>query len=116
MYIGIDLGTTGCKVVLFSPSGEILQEYNKEYEVGKVTNQDPAYRKNFTIKENTKIVLTISKGTEMTTVPKVVGMEYETAVKEIENAKLKILEYEKPLYQSHSEEATNQEGSAVTLS
>ncbi len=33
MYIGIDLGTTGCKVVLFSPSGEILQEYNKEYEL-----------------------------------------------------------------------------------
>lgn len=33
MYIGIDLGTTGCKVVLFSPSGEILHEYNKEYEL-----------------------------------------------------------------------------------
>ena len=36
MYIGIDLGTTGCKVVLFSPSGEILQEYNKEYEREKI--------------------------------------------------------------------------------
>lgn len=33
MYIGIDLGTTGCKVVLFSPSGEIVCEYNKEYEL-----------------------------------------------------------------------------------
>lgn len=31
MYIGIDLGTTGCKVVLFSLEGEILCEYNKEY-------------------------------------------------------------------------------------
>lgn len=68
----------------------IAEEYNKEYEVGKVTNQDPAYRKNFTIKENTKISLTISKGTEMTTVPKVVGMEYESAVKDIESAKLKV--------------------------
>ena len=31
MYIGIDLGTTGCKVVLFAPDGTILCEYNEEY-------------------------------------------------------------------------------------
>lgn len=43
MYIGIDLGTTGCKVVLFSSSGEILREYNKEYELifkGSYVEQD----------------------------------------------------------------------------
>ncbi len=33
MYIGIDLGTTGCKVVLFSSEGKSLCEYNKEYEL-----------------------------------------------------------------------------------
>lgn len=33
MYIGIDLGTTGCKTVLFDPDGKVLCEYNKEYEL-----------------------------------------------------------------------------------
>ena len=66
------------------------EEYNSEVEAGKVSAQNPAYRKNFTIKENSKISLTISKGTELTTVPKVAGMEYSEAEKEITAKKLKI--------------------------
>lgn len=66
------------------------EEYNSEVEAGKVSVQNPAYRKNFTIKENSKISLTISKGTELTTVPKVAGMEYSEAEKEITAKKLKI--------------------------
>ncbi len=66
------------------------EEYNSEVEAGKVSVQNPAYRKNFTIKENSKISLTISKGTELTTVPKVAGMEYSEAEKEILAKKLKI--------------------------
>ena len=66
------------------------EEYNSEVEEGKVSAQNPAYRKNFTIKENSKISLTISKGTELTTVPKVAGMEYSEAEKEILAKKLKI--------------------------
>lgn len=66
------------------------EEYNSEVEAGKVSAQNPAYRKNFTIKENSKISLTISKGTELTTVPKVAGMEYSEAEKEILAKKLKI--------------------------
>lgn len=65
------------------------EEYNSEYDAGKVISQDPAYRNNYTIKENSKLLLVISKGTEMTTVPKIAGMEYEAAVKELNNAKLK---------------------------
>ena len=65
------------------------EEYNSEYDAGKVISQDPAYRNNYTIKENSKISLVISKGTEMTTVPKIAGMEYEAAVAELNNAKLK---------------------------
>lgn len=68
----------------------IAEEYNSEVEAGKVTVQNPPYRKNFTIKENSKISLTISKGTELTTVPKVAGMEYSEAEKEITAKKLKI--------------------------
>lgn len=33
MILGIDLGTTGCKAVLFSPSGEIMGESYLEYDV-----------------------------------------------------------------------------------
>lgn len=66
------------------------EDYSAEYEAGKVMSQDPAYRKNFTVKENTKITLVISKGIEMTIVPKVAGMEYEAAVEELNKSKLKV--------------------------
>ena len=65
------------------------EEYNTEYEAGKVISQNPEYRNNYTIKENSQISLVISKGTEMTIVPKVVGMEYNGAAEELNKAKLK---------------------------
>ena len=65
------------------------EEYSGDVEKGKVVSQDPTYRKNYTIKENSNIKIVISKGTEKTTVPKVVGMTYEEAVKELEKNKLK---------------------------
>lgn len=33
MYIGIDLGTTGCKNVLYNQNGDVLKEYYKEYDL-----------------------------------------------------------------------------------
>lgn len=33
MYIGIDLGTTGCKAVLYDSEGKALSEFNKEYSL-----------------------------------------------------------------------------------
>ena len=66
------------------------EDYSSEIESGRVITQDPAYRKTVKIKENSKIVLTLSKGTEKTMVPKVVGMSIEEAEKELTAAKLKI--------------------------
>lgn len=43
MYIGVDLGTTGCKTVMFAADGHILCEYNREYELilnGSYVEQD----------------------------------------------------------------------------
>ncbi|MBR6676584.1 MAG: FGGY-family carbohydrate kinase [Clostridia bacterium] len=43
MYIGIDLGTTGCKTVLFAEDSSVICEYNKEYELifkGTYVEQD----------------------------------------------------------------------------
>ena len=69
---------------------EITSEnYSKEYEAGKIMAQDPVYKANYMIKDNTKMKLTISKGTEMTTVPKVAGeISYEAAVEKLTVAKL----------------------------
>ena len=38
------------------------EEYNGEIEEGKVITQNPKYRKNYTIKENSKFEIVISKG------------------------------------------------------
>ena len=65
------------------------EEYSSEVEAGKIISQEPNYRKNYTIKENSTITVVISKGIEKVTVPKVVGMKYEDAVKELEKNKLK---------------------------
>lgn len=43
MYIGIDLGTTGCKTVMFDKNGDALCEYNREYDLifdGTFVEQD----------------------------------------------------------------------------
>ena len=65
------------------------EEYSGDVEAGKVISQDPAYRKNYTIKENSNIAIVISKGVEIVKVPKIVGMTYDEAVKELEKNKLK---------------------------
>ena len=66
------------------------EEYSESVEAGKVISQDPQYRKNYTIKENSNINIVVSKGIEKTKVPKVVGMKYEDATKELTKAKLKV--------------------------
>ncbi len=67
---------------------ELEPEYNAEVEAGKIIRQDPEYRENYTIKENTTIKVVISKGQELTIVPKVVGKEKEEAIAMLEEAKL----------------------------
>ena len=64
-------------------------EYNSEYEKGKVISQNPEYRENYNIKEGTTIKFVVSLGIEETTVPKVVGLKQEEAIKALEDAKLK---------------------------
>ena len=69
--------------------GEVKEEFNSEYEKGKVISQDPPYRENYNIKEGTTIKFVVSLGIEETTVPKVVGLKQEEAIKALEDAKLK---------------------------
>ena len=65
-------------------------DYSKDVEKGKVMKQTPEYREKFKMKQNTKMTITLSKGTEMTVVPKIVGeTSYDAAAKKITEAKLK---------------------------
>lgn len=67
------------------------EEYSTEYTEGQIMKQDPAYKENSkvsTIKEGSTIKLTISKGTEVTSVPKVAGMKKEEAIETLKQYKL----------------------------
>ena len=65
------------------------EEYNKEIEAGRIISQDPQYRENFTIKEGSSVVVVVSKGAELTTVPKVAGMTKDEGIQELKNYNLK---------------------------
>ena len=63
------------------------EEYNKDVPEGFIISQDPTYIK---VKQGSTVKVVVSKGEEKTTVPKVVGMEKDKAVKALEDAKLKV--------------------------
>lgn len=66
------------------------EEYNKDVPEGYVISQDPSYIENYNkVKQGSTVKVIISKGQEKTTVPKVVGMEKEEAIKALEDANLK---------------------------
>ena len=67
------------------------EEYDKEVPEGYVISQDPTYMERFNkVKQGSSVKVVISKGQEKTTVPKVVGMKQDEAVKALEDAKLKV--------------------------
>lgn len=65
------------------------EEYNKEVEIGKIIWQDPQFKENYKVKEESTIVVAVSKGAELTTVPKVLGMTKDQAIQELKNYNLK---------------------------
>ena len=64
---------------------ETEEEYNEEVEEGQIFYQEPPYIEGYQVKENSTIKVKISKGTEMVTMKKVVGMKFEEAEALIEN-------------------------------
>lgn len=66
------------------------EEYNSEVGANLVISQKPEYTENYNkVKEGTIVKVIISKGTEKTIVPKVVGMKEEEATETLEKSKLK---------------------------
>ena len=78
---------------ILAESGIILEygdeEYNKEIEAGKIISQDPPYKQNYNIKEGSTIKVIVSKGKQLTTMPKVIGMTKEEAIQELKAYNLK---------------------------
>lgn len=74
------------------------EEYDSEIEEGKVISQEPKYRKNYTIKENSKFQIVISKGTKIVEMIKVEGEKIEDARRMIEeldaNLEIEVVEEE----------------------
>ena len=69
---------------------EEKQEYNTEYEAGRIISQNPPYVENRKIKQNTEIKVVVSLGTETTTVPKLTGLTKEEAEDIAEESKIKV--------------------------
>ena len=65
----------------FSPDGK---------EAGLVLAQDPKYQDNYKINEETILKLTVSKGLEMVTVPKVAGLTKDEAILKLDVANLEV--------------------------
>lgn len=68
---------------------EITEEYNSEKELGIILTQDPKYQEDYKINDTEVIKLVVSKGQEMTIVPKITGKTQDEAIEELENNKLK---------------------------
>ena len=67
------------------------EEYNKDVPEGYIISQDPSYVENYNkVKKGSTVKVVVSKGQEKTTVPKVVGMKKDEAIKSLEDAKLKV--------------------------
>lgn len=102
------------------------EEYSGEIEEGKVVTQNPKYRKNYTIKENSKFEIVISKGTKIVIMPKVEGEKIEDARKILEaleaNLQIEVVEEESTkvepgivLKQSIEKDKEVEAGTTITL-
>ena len=68
---------------------EIVEEYNTDYKSGVVFSQTPVPPKE--VKDNAKITLYVSKGTQIVTVPDIVGETYGNAVKALQELGLVVI-------------------------
>ena len=66
------------------------EEYNTDVEENHIISQDPTYVEGYNrVKQGSTVKVVVSKGTEKTKVPKVIGMTKDDAIEAIEDAKLK---------------------------
>ena len=87
--VGLTMEQAEEKVKELNLKVEIKEErYDLEAPEGQIVEQDPSYQENFKIKEKTTIMVVISKGQEIITVPDVEGKERDEASKILKEAGL----------------------------
>lgn len=100
------------------------EKYDVTIDAGLVISQDPEYKNDYKIKENTKIGLVISLGQKLTNVPKVIGKTEEEARTLLEEADLEVIvveEFDKKVEKGYvikqdvAESTEVGAGSAVTI-
>lgn len=67
---------------------KVNEIYSTTVEAGKIISQDPVANRK--VKEKSSVDIVVSKGTETTIVPKVVGMQYSEAVNALQDSKLEV--------------------------
>ncbi len=67
---------------------EAEPQYSPETPEGYVIRQNPEFKETGTVKEKTVVEIVLSKGQELTIVPKVVGMQKNEAIAALESANL----------------------------
>ncbi len=71
---------------------EVIDEkYNVEVDKGLVISQDPEYKSNYKVKEDTKIGIVVSLGQKLTIVPKVTGNTEEEAKQKLGESDLEVV-------------------------
>lgn len=69
---------------------EVIEEiYSKDVAEGLVISQDPKYAEKYNVLENSTIKIIVSKGIELTTVPKIVGLKKDEAISSLEKQGLR---------------------------
>ncbi len=82
-FIGKELRSVQSNASYASFKFEVVEEYNTQYASGVIFGQTPSPPKE--VKDNANIVLYVSKGTQIVTVPNLVGETYGNAVKELQD-------------------------------
>ncbi len=67
---------------------EVEEQYSVDVPEGFVIKQEPNFEENYKVKEKSEIKVVISKGQELTIVPKVVGKTKEEAIADLQAANL----------------------------
>lgn len=61
------------------------EKYDMEIEEGRIISQNPPYQPSYEIKEGSTIKITVSKGQEIITTPKVIGQTKDEAVQKLKD-------------------------------
>ena len=67
---------------------ELEPQFSPDVPEGYIISQEPKFMDGYTVKEKSEIKVVVSKGQEITKVPKVVGLTKEEAIKTLEDANL----------------------------